>query len=172
MKSINFSTEVQIHLSYGQVYNVVDAVRNFVLNWSLELEKAGILGTDMTFSAEEKKEAAPITQQFFAQNIGVVGNVTDQAQVANEQNATMSFSLDVTQVRDFAAQIRESLALLPDDERARVEPALTDLEGELANDVPNQSRLRELLGSIRSVCEGAAGNLTAQGIGGIISSLI
>ncbi len=98
--------------------------------------------------------------------------MTDQAQVANEPTATINLSLDVAQVRGLATQIREALALLPDDERARVEPALTDLEGELANDVPNQSKLRELLGSIRSVCEGAAGNLTAQGIGGIISNLI
>lgn len=171
MNSLEYPADVQLQLSYGALFNIVDAVRNLVLNWSLELEKAGIHGDDMEFSQDDKKEAAPITQQFFAQNIGVVGNVTDRAHVANEQSATMSVNLDLDAVRDFVTQVQQALSSLPEDTSNRLEPTVTDLQTELSKDAPSQSRLRDLLGSVRSISEGAAGNLSAQGILGLLQGL-
>jgi len=40
-----------------QIAGILDSVRNEVLNWSLELEKQGILGEGMSFSTEEIKMA-------------------------------------------------------------------------------------------------------------------
>jgi hypothetical protein len=172
INALEYPLEVKLQLDRGAIFRIVDAVRNLILNWSLELEKAGILGEGMVFSGRDKREATPITQQFFAQNIGVVGNVTDQAQVANEQAATMKVNLDVAAVQDFAAQARQALPSLPEDARNQVEPMIADLEDELAQGAQNQSRLRELLGSVRTVCEGAAGNLSAQGMLGLLGSLL
>ena len=60
----------------SQLTKVVEAVRNTILEWSLKLEKAGILGEGMTFSREETKKAAITT--FNIQNVtGIVGSVTD-----------------------------------------------------------------------------------------------
>lgn len=172
VNALDDPTDVQLRLGYGAVYNIVDAVRNLVLNWSLELEKAGIVGDDMQFSQDDKREAAPITQQFFAQNIGVVGNVTDQAHVTSEQSATMSVDLDLATVQDFVGQARQALPLLPEDTRDQLEPTISGLKKELAEDTPSQSRLRELMLSARSVCEGAAGNLAAQGVLGMLKGLL
>jgi AbiTii len=41
----------------SQLVGILDAVRNEILNWSLELEKQGILGNGMSFSTEEVKMA-------------------------------------------------------------------------------------------------------------------
>ncbi len=172
VNALDYPTDVQLRLGYGAIYNIVDAVRNLVLNWSLELEKAGIIGDHMEFSQDDKREAAPITQQFFAQNIGVVGNVTDQAHVASEQSATMSVDIDLTTVQDFVGQARQALPLLPEDTRNQLEPTISGLEKELAEDTPSQSRLRELMLSARSVCEGAVGNLAAQGVLGLLKGLL
>ena len=163
---------IRLKLSHEAMFAIVDAVRNLILNWSLELEKVGILGESMEFSRKDKKEAAPISQQVFAQNIGVVGNVSGQARVVNEQAATMMVNLDVASVQDFAAQARQDLPLLPEDSRSQLAPALTELDEELTREPPQQSRLRELLGSVRSVCEGATGNLAAQGILGMLNGLL
>jgi hypothetical protein len=153
-------TDVHLQLNYEDVCNIIDQVRNLVLNWSLELDKAGIVGEDMTFTAEEKREAAPVSQQFFIQNVGVLGNVSDGAQVTNQQTAT----LDLGKVQDFVTQARGAIDGLPAATRREVEPVLDAVETELKSTNPDRSKLSRLLGSMRSICEGAAGNLTAEGI--------
>jgi AbiTii len=54
-------------ISRSQLYGILDSVRNALLEWSLGLEKDGILGEGLIFSSEEKRKAESITyniQQF------------------------------------------------------------------------------------------------------------
>ncbi|MEA2911110.1 MAG: hypothetical protein QOJ15_3191 [Bradyrhizobium sp.] len=46
-----------IHFSTAQFSGILDAVRNGVLEWSLKLEKLGVLGEEMTFSSDERQRA-------------------------------------------------------------------------------------------------------------------
>lgn len=171
MKAIDFPTDVCIHLDNSALFNIVESVRNLVLEWSLELEKAGIIGENMTFSVNEKKEATPITQQFFAQSIGVVGDLRDNALVSNVQTSTIDVNLDIDEVRDLVEQIRSALTLVPEQIRSDLESSISELEIELDRQKPSQSKLYELLSSAKSMCEGASGNLAAQGILGMIEKL-
>ena len=163
--------DVHVRLEYGSAWNIVDQVRNLVLNWTLELEKAGVLGEDMTFTEEEKKEAGPVSSQYFIQNVGVLGNVSGQAAISNEQRATQKIDLDVNLVRDFVAQARDALPLLPAQARGEMQPLLGEIEVELKESEPDQSKLRGWLRSVRTVCEGAAGNLAASGILHLLNSM-
>ena len=54
----DFAGVPQLHLNKGYVRMIIETVRNTILNWSLKLEKEGILGQGMSFSPEEKKIAA------------------------------------------------------------------------------------------------------------------
>lgn len=56
----------------SQMMKILDAVRNEVLNWALDLEKQGVLGKGLTFSPEEVKQAGSI---HIGQFSGVWGNV-------------------------------------------------------------------------------------------------
>lgn len=164
--------DVHVKLEFGSAWNIIDQVRNLVLNWTLELEKAGILGEDMTFTAEEKREAGPVSAQYFIQNLGVLGNVSGHAAVSNEQRATQKIDIDLNLVRDFVAQTREALPLLPEKARDEMQPLLRDIEVELVAAEPDQSKLRGWLRSARTVCEGAAGNLAASGILQLLNNFI
>ena len=58
-----------------QIFGILESVRNEILNWSLELERRGILGDGMTFSQEDIRKAGSIT--FNISNFsGVLGDVT------------------------------------------------------------------------------------------------
>ena len=160
MKAVGMPADMHIRLSSGEVFNIVEAVRNLILNWSLELEKAAILGEGLTFSAEEKAEAAPVTQQFFAQNIGIAGNVMDQARVTTVQAANLDLS-DVGQLLD---QIQQAMSLLPDNTQDKLKPVVAELSQELQADNPDESTLRRIMGSVRTICEGATSSIVAQGI--------
>lgn len=49
------------HIPIPQIHKIINSVRNIVLEWSLKLEKDGILGEGMTFSNEEKHLASTNT---------------------------------------------------------------------------------------------------------------
>jgi hypothetical protein len=48
------------HVDQTTVRGIIQAVRDLILDWSLRLEKAGVLGEDEAFSQEEKEAAAAI----------------------------------------------------------------------------------------------------------------
>ncbi|WP_224240421.1 AbiTii domain-containing protein [Hyalangium gracile] len=52
---------VSRHVSRSGVANVLNSVRNKILDWALQLERQGILGAGMTFSKEETQAAAGVT---------------------------------------------------------------------------------------------------------------
>lgn len=152
------------------VIHVLDAVRNLVLNWSLEMEKVGVLGEGMTFNMEEKEKAQPAGQQFFIQNVGVFGDISGHATVSNTQNASMT--LDIGQVHDLVEQLKKLINSLPDATNQSLTPVLEELSSELLETSPRTSRIRMLLQSAKTICEGAAGNIIASGAIASITSLI
>jgi hypothetical protein len=161
-RAISFPADVHIELSYGQLWNIVDQVKNLILNWALELEKAGILGENMQFSEREQDDAQPITQQFIIQNVGVLGNVGDQASVTNQQSAA---EMNIGQLAEFVRSARLAISSLPESAERAVSPLLDTIEVELKNKKnPSVSKIRECLTSFRKICEGAAGSVTAQGL--------
>lgn len=159
-----------LRLSKGHLTGIFDSVRNLTLDWSLKLEQAGVLGENMSFTLTEKQEAKPVTQQFFIQNAGVVGNVSDNATVTNNQQVTGSLSVD--SVRDLVQQTRASINALPANTANQVSQLLDDLDRETCKSEPDEGRLRTALNSIRQVCEGAAGNLIASGLTAAITTLL
>jgi AbiTii len=56
---------------------IVENVRNKLLDWSLELEKKGVLGENMAFSSEEKQTARNITVNNIEKFTGILGNVSN-----------------------------------------------------------------------------------------------
>jgi hypothetical protein len=159
-----------IRLSKGHINGIFDAVRNLTLNWSLSLERAGVRGDNMSFTLTEKQEAKPVSQQFFIQNAGVIGNVSDNATVTNNQQVTGSLSIDG--VRDLVQQAKSSISALPADTRRQVAPLLDEIEQETRSRQPNQGKLKTALASVKSICEGTAGNLIATGIAAGVALLL
>jgi AbiTii len=170
MDALHPKFDVALFISRGQILGIFDAVRNLVLNWSLELEKAGVLGEGMSFTAQEKREAVAVTNQYIIQNAGIVGNVSDEAKVTNVQIALSV--LDHEAVQSFAAQALTALGQLPHETQAELEPMLKNIQSEIGAAKPKESTLRGLLSSVRTVAEGASGNLVAAGIIRAVSQLL
>lgn len=167
-----FQTDMRfsIRLLKGNLIGIFDAVRNLTLNWSLQLEQAGVLGANMSFTITEKMEAKPVSQQFFIQNAGVVGNVSDNATVTNIQ--TVGGPVSISGVLDLVSQAKTSVAALPQATQAEVAPVLNELEAEARRSAPDQSKMRGLLTSAKTICEGAVGNLVATAITVGITALL
>lgn len=97
----------------GTLRAVLDAIRNEVLRWALELERRGIVGEAMSFTPEEKARAAGITFNINTFS-GVLGTVTSSNVVVGDY-ASIHSRLKAAGVPQIA---RNELEALLDEARA------------------------------------------------------
>ena len=132
---------------------------------------SGFLGEGLSFNSEDKVEATAVTQNFFANNIAITGQVHDQASVTNIQESYHSF-LNIQDVVDFTDQTSGVIKHLPDEIQDDVQKYNGQIVEEAKKGEPEHSRIRSLLTSLQTVCEGATGNLAAQGILSMIKNFL
>ncbi|WP_162683449.1 hypothetical protein [Rhodobacteraceae bacterium DSL-40] len=106
-----------------------------------------------------------ITNNFTGPNSRVNINSTD-----NSINISSDFSSD--QLRDFIKQVKSVLPQLPEGSRELIEGQLIAIEEEAEKPTPAKMRVISALRSIKSVAEGASGNLVAAGIISLIARLL
>lgn len=125
-------------------------------------------GLGMTYyEVDVRKDALPaqppqaaiqnITNIFHGNNSRANINSTD-----NSINVASGFDLET--VRDFAAQVRSARSSLPEPQREEIAIPLAALEAVIHSPEPTPSKIAEAVQSIKTVAEGAAGNLVASGI--------
>jgi len=103
----------------AQILGILDAVRNELLNWSLSLEKQGIVGDGLTFSQEEVQKAGNITYHI-ERFTGILGDVTD-SQISIGDYASIHNELKEMGVpqaeRNELENLLDNLKSSPPDER-------------------------------------------------------
>jgi len=166
-------SEFQLHVSPGAFFGILDGVRNRVLDWACTLEKAGILGEGLSFSVKEKEAAIAMSggNVYHIQgNVGVLGDVNHSTVTAN-QNANYTAE-QLHALHDAVEQIGTAVGQLGAGIQKPVAAAVEEIRAELQQAQPDSGKLRKAIASIRTTCEGAAGNLIASGIVGLIAKFL
>ncbi|MDQ5954182.1 MAG: AbiTii protein [Patescibacteria group bacterium] len=165
MKAIGLETDIKFWLGRNAVTGILDSVRNLILDWALRLEKAGVVGEGISFSPEDKKKAQVANTTYSIGHIenfaGAIGNI-DHANVTIQQ--ANGFSQE--KVIDLVSQIQKFLpeVKLKTEETESVKMLAKELKEEMSKDVPEQSKIKTALLSLKAIFEGVAGNVIAQGI--------
>ncbi|MGO4639591.1 hypothetical protein AB4Z43_14220 [Mesorhizobium sp. 2RAF45] len=105
-----------------------------------------------------------ITNNFAGANSRVNINSTDMS-------TNVSFKVDMDQIKAFVDQLKPLMSALPETHRSAIGEPLAHLEEEVRNPTPSNAKIEAALHSIRTIAEGAAGNLVASGIVGMITTL-
>lgn len=58
MDSIGIDLRPSLHIPLATLHRILDSIKNLILNWALKLEEDGILGDEVSFSADEIQKAA------------------------------------------------------------------------------------------------------------------
>lgn len=90
----------ELVIGRSQVFGILEAVRNIILEWSLKLEKDGILGEGLTFSKEEQRIAASTTYniQNFTGPVGAVAGRDINVQISfNEVLSKLADAVETDQ---------------------------------------------------------------------------
>lgn len=147
------------------VVAILDAVRTRVLDWALELWKAGVRGEGtVAFSSSDREAAKHVTY-----NISVGGSVTGNVgEVSGHAivNATHTGQETVQVLSRLADEIQQHAASmgLREVDRSLLESRARELKEEVSRPEPDAGRLGHVLGTIKSIAEIAAGDLVAAGI--------
>jgi hypothetical protein len=78
------STQFGLELTRSQFVEILERVRNLVLDWALELERQGIMGTEVGFDEQDKKHALEKGVNIHIENIGsFTGSLATTVEGAN-----------------------------------------------------------------------------------------
>ena len=94
--------------SYTSVEDIVDKVKNAILNWSIRLEKEGILGEGMKFNNEEKQTSKTMSHDTIINYITTVeANSSDNTQIfIGNKNINFTYSEASEAISDIKNAIR------------------------------------------------------------------
>ncbi|MBS5905028.1 AbiTii domain-containing protein [Roseomonas mucosa] len=174
MAQLPTTLPIGVFFSTGSLLSILDAVRNKVLDWSLSLQAAGIKGEGMSFRAEEK---AKVIGKGDTYNIGSIGSFAGNlgGKVGGDVTgtATQNIGQELEKVAGLLAQLRTHRDQMGLDagQRAVLDGHVAELDEELRGAAPRPGVVAGLLKSIKSVAEGAAGNLIASGVVSMISGI-
>jgi len=171
MKNVTDGCVPSYHIDPSELHGIIQTVRRIVLEWSLKLEKEGILGEGMSFSVKEKERASTATYNV---NIGTVSGSQIQQGTLDSVQQMQTGKIDLTEVTKLLQLIKESIDSLGIDSPEK-EELLADLEtglSQASSPKPKTTIIGESLKSIRTILEGATANTLASGFLLQIGSLL
>ena len=148
----------------SSVAGILEAVKNNILDWALQLEKEGIIGEGMSFSIQEKKKAEKASYQV-TYNIGSMQN----SQLQHESpgaDQTLYIQENIDEIAGIVSKIRSSMdqfsLSLSNQKELLAEISTIEFQSRSPN--PKPSIIKECLQTIHRILEGATGNVLASGL--------
>jgi hypothetical protein len=174
-------TPYRVHFGPSAFAQILDAVRNDILDWSLKLEKAGITGAGLSFSQSERELAHSPRVYVKVNNIenfaGVMGEVSGQATIKGG-NKNETTGIAPTEARELLAQILKHSGDLSvtAEQREALNIEVDELRHELEAPRPKASRLKSGFECVKRILEsavsGASTDIVKTGIMAAITALL
>lgn len=164
MESMRSTSPPVLQVQLSEVYKIIDAIRNTILNWALKLEEDGILGDGMTFSKEEKETANGISYNINNFYSTVTHSQIQQGAYQSNQTQDNTKGIDFDSLLSLVELIKGSLpeADLPPGQFLELEEELNTLTAQAKSPKPKFLIIKESLSSMKRIIEGAAGGALLQ----------
>jgi len=133
------------------------------MQYSPEIQARLMKGADLP----EKEAASSVT-------INVENMTGSQIQAGTSNSSqSMTSTINIQQINDFVKQLEESLPdlALDDDTAQEVSSEIATIKAQVSSPKPKEGIIKSSLGTIKRVLEGAAGNMTAQGLMRLIENI-
>jgi AbiTii len=161
MESMSFVRMIpRLILTKPQVQGILDCVRNGILEWALDLEGRGVLGEGMTFTPQEKQTVQEQHYHF--------GNVSgSQIQISSNGSTQTQANTTGTDLEALRGLV-EALGTVLDRDTVQGDAAdelraeLATLKAQAASPKPKWDTIKATARTIKTVAEGAAGNILGE----------
>lgn len=152
-RAISFGgSNVRLKIAPPAIANIVHEVRNILLEWTMEMEKEGILGKELVFSLSDREKSAKATDSVINNiSIGHVGAFVQSAAHSVVQGETNEANTLAKGVSDLVQQVGQMLPAsgLSDDIQRNAREALQKLEPVGHDEKPDTGRLRNGLEALK-----------------------
>lgn len=160
-KGMDMKMECSLHFSTTQLKGAIDFTRNKLLDWTLQLEREGIVGAGFSFNVTEKEQAKSAMNNFYNANIGVFGNVAGDASASHFN--TTSGDLDIVALERFLQKALHAAPGLPEPIQTEAIKTINNLQSDIKTKA-DQSTIRKGLTILKEVLTKAGGDLVADAI--------
>jgi AbiTii-like protein len=145
-------------IATSELVRIIDQVRSLVLDWALNLQKAGIMGSEVSFNDAEKEKAQAASTTIHIGSIGTMaGNI---GQGNNSGNNTIKME----QVQSILDRLKPHVSTLSAEGAGKaLSERIAALEQAIKQKEPDISAIRGFIIDLRNTLTGAAGNLIASG---------
>ncbi|HTC19932.1 MAG TPA: hypothetical protein VK859_03735 [bacterium] len=159
----SYETVFYTFFQYPQLVEVIEKVKTIILKWTLELEKANILGEGMSFNSQEKRQAESITHNNFSNYFGPVTNSQIQQGSTNSVQSFAAFNLDVKATQEYLDKL---VSLMPQmkigkDKENEIVAEVGSIKAQLKSPKPKSSIIQEGFHSLRTILEEIGGGVAA-----------
>jgi hypothetical protein len=159
-----------VQVPRGGIVGLIDYVRNMVLDWTIEMERNGVIGEGFSFDAQEVESARAVMTTF---NIGSIDNFAGIMGTGNTSGDISLTSENIPEIKNVLQKLQEAAPVLigagaSDDLGDIVDAAIVEID----KPEPDTGRLQNLAQDARAALAGAAGNLTAEGAIALISGVL
>ncbi len=157
-------TNFTYHVSRASVADVIEKVKNTLLEWTLKLEKEGIIGENMSFNEKEKEQAKSIPQTInnYYGNTNVVNGSAEHSQIISGNNNKITVSYE-----EFKKELDKIEESIHKDDKLSEENAETALEllSEIRDKIDSNKKpdiVKSALVGLKDFLITAGGGLTAN----------
>lgn len=112
--------EIALFISIHHIGEIIERVKNTLLEWTLKLEKEGIVGENMVFNKSEKESAKDVPQQINYYGTVINGSVTNSQIVSGNNSNIFNYEI-ITEVIDEIKAALEKHSFTPDDKETALE---------------------------------------------------
>lgn len=155
-----YASRPLLKFSSMQVAGVIERVRSRILDWALDLEGRGIIGEGMSFTQQEKQAVQEQHYHF--------GNVSGSQIQISSNGSTQTQATNTGTDLDALYGLIEALGTALDRGGVRGDAAdelraeLATLKAQAASPKPKWEIIKVTARSIKTVAEGAAGNILGE----------
>ncbi len=156
-----------LFISRSNLAEILQHVRGMVLDWALGLEKAGVIGSEFSFTKEEQERAMAINITNHGAMFGAFGSGNTVGDIRVDK-------LDINAAADVLKQTRDLLPTLVEaglDEEA-LKAVLDRADAALATGDSGVSTLWTALAELRAIATNALGSLVATGVVAALNKIL
>lgn len=146
----------------SQLSKILDAIRQKILDFALQLESSGILGSeDYMFSEDEKEKAQSMITINHVQGTQIIQQGTN-----NENHVELNYAAPeyIVQLNDLTEKVDAILSStnISGESVEELSAELNTLKAQSHSPKPKKTIIKESLQSVRSILEGAGATLLAE----------
>lgn len=151
-------------ISKSQVEKIKTTIRSRLLDFLLDLENEFPDNVSLDkIKASHFDVGNLFNNAMFGDNTTII--------VGHNNTQTINSDINKDELGDFISQVKEAFPLLEEKTKVDLDPYISYLENEISKETLDNVKVNELLKSIKTICEGAIGNLAASGILGILNKV-